>query len=103
MIHLAIMICLWLVGYLIKYKKMSWLIAGYNTASAKEKQQYDENALCSCVGNLMFVTGGLCGLGVIGEVFYLSWLILTCWVLVTVVTVGGVIYLNTGNRFKRVE
>lgn len=28
----------------------SWLIAGYNTASKREKEQYDETKLCRVVG-----------------------------------------------------
>lgn len=103
MIHLMVILFLWLIGYLIKYKKFSWLIAGYNTASKNEKQQYDESALCAAVGNLMFLSGGLCVVGIIREILDLFWLILTCWLLVTVAIVGGVVYLNTGNRFKKGE
>ncbi|MFT3951580.1 MAG: DUF3784 domain-containing protein [Oscillospiraceae bacterium] len=32
-----------------------WLIAGYNTLSAEEKQQYDEKKLCRASGTLMAV------------------------------------------------
>lgn len=35
--------------------KGSWLIAGYNTASQKEKQAYDEKRLCRVVGGGMAV------------------------------------------------
>lgn len=101
MIHLFTVLFLWVIGYLIKYKELSWLIVGYNTASEKEEQQYDESALCSFVGNLMFLLGCLCVVGIVGGIFDLLWLILLCWLLVTVVSVGGVVYLNTGNRFKR--
>lgn len=41
---LGIMSILLLVG------KGSWLIAGYNTASAKEKSRYKEKTLCRTVG-----------------------------------------------------
>lgn len=35
--------------------KGSWLLAGYNTASEKEKQNYDEKKLCRVVGGGMAV------------------------------------------------
>lgn len=38
----AVLSVLFLMG------KGSWLIAGYNTASEKEKQQYNKRRLCRC-------------------------------------------------------
>ena len=38
----AVLSVLFLLG------KESWLIAGYNTASEKEKQQYNKRRLCRC-------------------------------------------------------
>ena len=38
----AVLSVLFLLG------KGSWLIAGYNTASEKEKQQYNKRRLCRC-------------------------------------------------------
>jgi len=46
------------LGYLVKYKKWSWLIAGYNTSSKKEKAKYNTLALCSGVGNFLFSVSG---------------------------------------------
>ncbi len=54
-VHIAIAVMLLILGYLVKYRRWSTLIAGYNTASEEEKVKYDEEALCSFVGNLMFV------------------------------------------------
>ncbi|NBG88227.1 DUF3784 domain-containing protein [Isachenkonia alkalipeptolytica] len=34
-----------ILGYLIKEKKMTLLIAGYNTSSKKKKAEYDTEAL----------------------------------------------------------
>lgn len=39
--------------------KGSWLIAGYNTASAKEKEQYDEKKLCRTMSSTLFVVSVL--------------------------------------------
>lgn len=51
---LAVLSILLLLG------KCSWLIAGYNTASEKEKQAYNEKRLCRVVGGGMaFLTAAL--------------------------------------------
>ena len=44
------------LSLLLMAGKGSWLIAGYNTASEKEKQAYNEKLLCRVVG------GGMAGL-----------------------------------------
>lgn len=88
-------------GYLIKYKQWSWLIAGYNTASEKEKEQYDTPALCAAVGNLIFMLGSLCLIGALGEILKFTWLISVCWILFTLTAIGGIVYMNTGGRFKK--
>ncbi|MCI9491490.1 MAG: DUF3784 domain-containing protein [Dorea sp.] len=47
----AVLSVLFLLG------KGSWLIAGYNTASEKEKQQYNKTRLCRvCGGGMAFIT-----------------------------------------------
>lgn len=39
------------------FGKGSWLIAGYNTASKKEKEKYDEKKLCRAVGIYCLAAG----------------------------------------------
>lgn len=49
-----------IVSLLLLMGKDSFLIAGYNTASAKEKAQYNEKKLCRIVGvGLLIVTLGI--------------------------------------------
>ena len=49
-----------IVSLLLLMGKGSFLIAGYNTASAKEKAQYNEKKLCRIVGvGLLIVTLGI--------------------------------------------
>lgn len=45
--------------------KGSFLIAGYNTASAKDKQKYDDKKLCQCMG----VGTGIITLGMLAAAF----------------------------------
>lgn len=94
------------LGAIVRFGKASWLIAGYNTSSKEEKAKYDEAALCNFVGNLMFV------LGVIVLVMGILSLLITShlgiilgvgWTLYVVMTIGAVIYVNTGNRFKKAK
>jgi hypothetical protein len=46
----AVAIGMGLLSLLLISGKGSWLIAGYNTASKKEKAKYDEKLLCKVVG-----------------------------------------------------
>ena len=63
--------------------KGSFLIAGYNTSSKEEKQEYDEKKLCRVVGGGMgVITLMLIGWGFVGEKFPVS-----VFLIVTIVTV----------------
>ena len=42
------------LGFLIKYGKMYWLIAGYNTMPKEEKEKYDIKGIANLFGNVMF-------------------------------------------------
>ena len=89
------------LGIVFSLGKGAFLIAGYNTASQAEKNKTDEKALCRFMGKLMFLLAG-CWLIVLSSAFfdkmYLLWVGLTVFF---VVIVGGVVYANTGNRFKK--
>lgn len=58
-IHLAVMGVLVILGFVFRSGRGAFLIAGYNTMSAKEKAQYDEKKLCKVVGNFTFVLAAL--------------------------------------------
>ena len=59
MIHIETGLLLIILGYLIKKKKMIWMIAGYNTSSAKKKAEYDSEALASGMGKFLYTLGGI--------------------------------------------
>ncbi len=101
MILLLTGLLLILIGYLVKYKQWTWLIAGYNTSSKKEKAKYDTVALCHGVGNIMFSLGGIVFISFIGELLEIEWVVTFGWVLFVIVMVFFLIYANTGNRFKK--
>ena len=43
-----------LIGFGIKYARMYFLIAGYNTMSAQEKANYDIKGIANLFGTIMF-------------------------------------------------
>lgn len=53
------------LGGLIKYGKMYFLIAGYNTMSKTEKEKYDINSIATVFRNAMFGMAALILLGVL--------------------------------------
>lgn len=84
------------VGIIIRVFNASGLVAGYNTASAAEQALCDERAMTRFVGNLLIAASGiLLAGGLLPAVAVVSWLIFL------VVILGGVVYMNTGDRFKR--
>jgi hypothetical protein len=88
------------LGIIIRAFNASGLIAGYNTASAEEKAEYDEEALTGFVGALLIaasailLAGGL--LAVAGAPGFVAG---ASWLLFLVIIIGGVVYMNTGERF----
>ena len=90
-------------GLIIKYLKAVDLIAGVNTATKEERAKLDEEALSSFVGNMLiscslilFVGGALPIIFDVPE-----YLASVSWVIFVLIIVSGVIYANTGNRFKK--
>ena len=101
MTHIGMGILLIFLGYLVKVKKMTWLIAGYNTSPAKKKQEYDIDALTDGMGKFLYLLGAISLVGSIGEIFHLLWLLKLIWALFVAVTLVFLIYANTGGRFKK--
>lgn len=91
------------LGWLIRYKKVTWLISGYNTASKKKKAEYDTDKMCRYVGALVFVLAGI--LALTGLVLLLTNESLAVAFVglgaVLVAALGGIIWLNTGGRLKK--
>ena len=97
-------IALFLLGYLIKKFKMTYLIAGYNTSSKKEKEKYDEDKLIYYVGNLLIISSIILIIPVIfhftifsleAEIFFASWMAFI------ISTITGVIYINVSGCTKK--
>lgn len=59
-----------ILGILIKYGKMYFLIAGYNTMSKKEKANYNIDGIATVFKNVMFFMGILIALGGLGSIYF---------------------------------
>ena len=90
-----------LLGLVFSRGKGAFLIAGYNTAPKREKEKYDEQALCRFMGKLMFALAGAwvpIALSALLNRMWLLWLGLGVFM---AVCLGGVVYMNTGHRFEK--
>jgi len=63
MIGIAILFIV--LGILIKYGKMYFLIAGYNTMSKEEKEKYDIEGIARVFRNVMFGMGFIIFIGIL--------------------------------------
>jgi len=75
------------------------LIAGYNTLPKSKKEEYDTNGLCKFVGKIILPIGFLSLF--LGAAATHTWLIWVYLAAVFGLCIFAVVYLNTGNRFKK--
>lgn len=97
------MALLLVLGWLIRVKKMTGLISGYNTATPTEKKRYDTEKLCRYFGNFLFILAGLLFLTATASVLwqvYADTIIMVGLGLLAVAILGGIVFLNTGNRIR---
>ena len=99
--HLGVVVLLAVLGLAFSRGKGAFLIAGYNTASQEEKARYDKKALCRFMGRLMFAMAGSWAVVAAGSLLALPRLYNLGVGLFLAVVFGGVIYANTGRRFRK--
>jgi len=90
-----------LLGVLFARGKGLDLIAGYNTLSPREKEKYDKEKLCKAMSRMMFLLAGAWAVAALGDVVHTKALYWVGMTLFLAVIIGGVIYMNTGNRCKK--
>ena len=88
-------------GIVFASGKGAKLIAGYNTASPNEKAHTDEKKLLKAMSVFMFVLAGCFLVSTSSEIFHVKSLIWIGQALFVVAIITGLIYLNTGNRFRK--
>lgn len=100
-ISLLGILLLLVMGIYLLQGKGAMLIAGYNTLPDKEKEKYDEAALCKATGKLILSFIAPITLISLGDLLQMNALMIAGGVLLAVLIVFGLIYINTGNRFKK--
>lgn len=99
-IHLVMTGLFVLLGIVFASGKGTGLIAGYNTATAGEKANYDKKKLCKAMSRLMFALAGCWMVNAASEIFKeiaLLWIGLALFLIVSVV---GAVYVN---RVTKIE
>ena len=97
----SVLLLLLVLGTVLRAGKGAFLISGYNMLSQKEKEKYDERALCRFVGNLLYVIALLLFFAVLGAIYKINWLMTLFLIAFFAYTIGSLIYANTNNRFKK--
>ena len=90
-----------LFGIILSFGKGSSLIAGFNTMPAEEKEKYDTVALSKFMGKVMFGLSLSMVLWVFSEAYEIEWLFFVGLILFLGIVVFTLIYVNSGNRFKK--
>ena len=91
------------VGYLVRFRRWAWLIAGYNTSSRASRERYDLAELTRGVGNLSFLLAALLMVAGVGVLTGLDWVTVAAMVLLVVASLVFLIYANTGGRYLKGE
>ena len=100
-IFLVIAVLFIVLGIVFAFGKGASLIAGYNTASAGEKADINEKKLLKAMSVLMFVFAGCFLVSASSGLFQVKILIWIGQAMFVAALIGGLIFLNTGNRFKK--
>ena len=102
MIGKILMIALFiLLGTMLSLGKWSFLIAGFNTMSKEEKENYDVLSLCKFMGKFMFMISFCISLFVLSDILMMKILFNIGITLFIVAIIFVIIYANTGNRFEK--
>lgn len=100
-INFIIFIAFLILAIVLSQGKGANFIAGYNTMRESEKVKYDEVAMCKFMGKMMYgfsLSVFLWGLDSFFEHQYLLFVGLSIFFAFFVWTL---VYMNTGNRFKK--
>lgn len=90
-------------GVILSMGKGASLIAGYNTMPKKEKEEYDEKALCKFMGKFTLSLTIPVFLMLADVLWTGHYLFVYGNVLLVLMLIFVLIYSNTGNRFKNTK
>jgi hypothetical protein len=96
-------VILLVIGAGVRVFRAGALVAGYNTLPPEEQARYDVERMTRYVGNMLMLAGGiLLVFGIASLVADLPTTVLwLSWGLFLVPIVGGLVYINTGDRLRK--
>lgn len=89
------------MGTYLMQGRGAFLIAGYNTMPQEEQNQYDIRSLCRFMGKTMYVFSLCMVFYLVGELFQSNWPFYIGTALMVGTIIFMLIYMNTGDRFKK--
>ncbi len=90
-----------ILGMMFYSGKGSFLIAGYNAMPPEEKSQYDEEALCKFMGQMIFALSFSMVFWLLSIVFEAAWLFIIWITMFLAIVIFMLNFMNAGNRFKK--
>lgn len=99
----AVVLMLLGVGIALLRGKCAWLIAGFNTLSAKEQARYDVPELCRFVGKIVLTITGISAVMMLGVILAWEPLMAVAGICIFPVVLFGAFYPHRGNRFRLKE
>lgn len=97
----AVCLLVLIIGILLLHGKCSFLIAGFNVMTKREKERFDEKALSRFVGWVMIAIFLCSALLLVGGVLNRIWLVGGGVACILALCFGAAVYANTGNRFRK--
>jgi hypothetical protein len=105
-VNLSSGLLLFLLGYLIRVYRLSFLVAGYNTASKKEREKYDVEKMTRGVGNMLMISSSFLIFGGIIAILldtHAMMIMHASWIMFTLFMLGAVVYVNFTGCLKKKE
>lgn len=90
-----------ILGTMLSLGKCSFLIAGFNTMNKEEKENYDVLSLTKFMGKFVFLIAFCISLFILSDIFMMKVLLVLGMILLISSIIFVIIYVNTGNRFKK--
>lgn len=99
LILVGVILAFFIIGVVFSFGKGAFLVAGFNTMSAEEKEKYNSIALCKFMGKMMFSLCASMVFWVVAVVYNEDSLFIIGLILFMMIIISGLIYMNIGNRF----
>ncbi|PID20744.1 hypothetical protein CSV61_13315 [Sporosarcina sp. P3] len=101
LLDLVIMIAFIVYGIALWQGKGASLLTGYNTMPIEKKMRMNERALCKFMAKIMFALSFCVSLFAVSELLEEDVYFIVGLTLFILVLVFTLLYVNTGNRFKK--